>query len=58
MEVVVIESAPPFHPRGYTPFWGEARVIRGRELEQGRVELLVVRELVGEERAGKASPAR
>ena len=58
LQIVVIESAPPFHPRGYTPHWGEARVIRARDLEPTRVELCVARDLVGEERAGKGSPAR
>jgi len=54
-EIVVVRSAPPFHPRGYTPFWGEERVVRVRELEGGRVELCVARELIGEERAGKGA---
>lgn len=56
-QIVVIESAPPFHPRGYTPFWGEPRVVRARALED-HLELLVARELVGEERAGKSPAAR
>jgi len=54
-EIVVVRSAPPFHPRGYTPFWGEERVVRVREFEDGRVEVCVARELLGEERAGKGA---
>jgi hypothetical protein len=57
VQIVVIESAPPFHPRGYTPFWGEPRVVRARAFENS-LELLVARELVGEERAGKSPAAR
>ena len=49
-EPVVVQSAPPILPRGYTPHWGEERVMRVRALAQGQVELLVGRELVGEER--------
>jgi len=56
-EIVIVRSAPPFHPRGYTPFWGEERVVRVRELEDGRVELCVARELLGEERAGTRAPS-
>ncbi len=58
VQIVVIESAPPFFARGYTPFWGAWRVVRARELEGEGVELLVARELVGEERAGKAASSR
>jgi len=54
-EIVVVRSAPPFHPRGYTPFWGEERVVRVRELESGGLEVCVARELLGEERAEKGA---
>ena len=48
-EVSVIETAPPFTPRHYTPIWGQWRVLRSCESE-GRVELLVARELLREEK--------
>jgi len=54
-EFLVARTAPPFHPRGYTPFWGAERVVRVRELGENRVELCVARELIGEERAGKGA---
>lgn len=50
-EVLIVRTAPPFTPRGYTPLWGEERVARARQLDEKRVELLTVCELVGEERA-------
>ncbi|BCM89821.1 hypothetical protein IAD21_01669 [Abditibacteriota bacterium] len=50
-ELVVIQTAPPFLPRGYTPHWGEERVLRVRALSEGKIEILVAHELVGEERA-------
>lgn len=49
-EVVVVSTAPPYLARGYTPHWGEQRVLRIRELPEGKIELLVASELVGEER--------
>ncbi len=64
-EPVVVRSAPPFFPRGYTAHFGLERVVRARTLLDGKTELLVSRELVGEERAsndkgagGKESAAR
>jgi len=50
-EPVVIQSAPPFFPRGYTAHFGEFRVVRARQLTDGKLELLVARELLSEERA-------
>lgn len=50
-EIVVVQTAPPFLARGYTPHWGEERVLRIRELPEGKIELLVASELVGEERS-------
>ena len=50
-EPIVIESAPPFFPRGYTAHFGVERVVRVRTSETGKFELLVARELLGEERA-------
>ena len=50
-EVVLVSTAPPFTARGYTPHWGEERVLRARKLPDGKIELLVAKELVGEERA-------
>lgn len=49
-EAVVVRSGPPFLARGYTPHWGQERVVRVRALSEGKVEILVARELVGEER--------
>ncbi len=65
-ELVVVTSGPPFLARGYTPHWCGERVVRVRALSEGKIELLVARELVGEERvalidkraAGKDSPKR
>ena len=64
-EPIVVSSAPPFFPRGYTAHFGVERVVRVRALADGKTELLVSRELVGEERAsndksagGKESAAR
>ena len=50
-EPTVMESAPPFFPRGYTAHFGEPRVVRARELPDGKTELLVARELLSETRA-------
>ena len=50
-EPTVISSAPPFFPRGYTAHFGLERVVRVRELPDGKLELLVARELLSEERA-------
>lgn len=49
-EPVVVQSGPPFLARGYTPHWGQERVVRVRSLSEGQIELLVAPELVGEER--------
>ncbi|RYX82265.1 hypothetical protein EON83_20605 [bacterium] len=65
-ELVVVATEPPFLARGYTPHWGEERVVRVRALSEGKIEVLVARELVGEERvvmndkrrAGKDAPKR
>ena len=43
----IIETAPPFAPRHYTPQWGEWRVIREREIE-GATQIVVARELLKE----------
>ena len=47
-ELEIIETAPPREPRHYTPVWGEWRVIRERELENGALQLTVARELLKE----------
>lgn len=49
-EPVVVHSAPPFFPRGYTAHFGRERVVRARSLADGKIELLVARELISEER--------
>lgn len=47
-KAIVLETAPPFAPKGRVPVWGEARVVRVRETADA-TELLVARELLGEE---------
>ena len=47
---IIIETAPPFAPKNRVPVWGEPRVLRVREGENG-VELLVARELLREDSA-------
>lgn len=51
----ITETEPPFLAKGYTPQWGELRVVRARATvgEEGLTtwQLLVTRELVGETRA-------
>ena len=49
-ETRIIETAPPFAPRHYTPIWGELRILRARETADGVLELLVARELLREEK--------
>ena len=44
----IVETAPPFAPRYYTPVWGEWRVVRERELETGALQIVVARELLKE----------
>ncbi len=51
---LIIETAPPFVSKTRIPVWGEKRVVRATKNE-GRLELLVARELLGEEK-GLASP--
>ena len=46
----LIETAPPFPSKTRIPIWGEARVLRVLERD-GMFELLVARELLGEEKA-------
>ena len=52
-EIQVFESEPPFLAKGYTPVWGEWRVLRARRRE-GVLELTVARELLGEVRVARA----
>ena len=52
-EIQVLETAPPFLAKGYTPEWGEWRVLRARHRE-GVLEFTVARELLGEIRAARA----
>ncbi len=49
----IIETAPPFVSKTRVPVWGELRVLRATQNE-GRIQLLVARELLGEE---KVSPS-
>ena len=49
-EVRIVETAPPFVPRGYVPIWGQKRVVRLRELPDGALEIVVARELLREEK--------
>lgn len=51
----IIETAPPFAPRHYTPEWGHWRVIRERERADGIMEIVVARELLREIREPKPS---
>ena len=44
----IVETAPPREPRHYTPEWGDWRVVRERELENGALQLTVARELLKE----------
>lgn len=53
-ELEIIETAPPFAPRHYTPEWGQWRVIRERALDNGTLQLVVARELLREIREPKA----
>lgn len=52
--IEVVETAPPWEPRHYTPIWGEWRVVRTRERTDGQLELLVARELLREDRGPQA----
>lgn len=45
----IIETAPPFPSKTRIPIWGEPRVLRVVEREGG-LELLVARELLGEDK--------
>ena len=47
-ELEIIETAPPREPRHYTPEWGDWRVVRERETENGALQLTVARELLKE----------
>ena len=47
-ELEIVETAPPREPRHYTPEWGDWRVVRERELENGVLQLTVARELLKE----------
>lgn len=47
-EIEIVETAPPREPRHYTPEWGDWRVVRERELENGALQLTVARELLKE----------
>ena len=47
-ELEIIETAPPRAPRHYTPVWGVWRVVRERELPDGKLQLTVARELLQE----------
>ena len=49
-ELEIIETMPPREPRHYTPEWGDWRVVRERELENGALQLTVARELLKEHR--------
>ncbi len=50
-ELEIIETAPPRAPRHYTPVWGDWRVVRERELPDGKLQLTVARELLQELRS-------
>ena len=45
---IVVHTVPPFVSKTRIPIWGEERVVRATTT-QGRLELLVARELLGEE---------
>ena len=47
-ELEIVETAPPREPRHYTPVWGAWRVVRERELADGKLQLTVARELLQE----------
>ena len=47
-ELEIIETAPPREPRHYTPVWGDWRVVRERDLPDGKLQLTVARELLQE----------
>ncbi len=46
---IVVDTAPPFVSKTRIPIWGEERVLRATRKE-GRLELLVARELLGEDK--------
>lgn len=50
-ELEIIETAPPREPRHYTPVWGDWRVVRERDLPDGKLQLTVARELLQELRS-------
>ena len=49
-EIQVLETSPPFLAKGYTPIWGEWRVLRAH-LGPNTIKLYVARELLSEVRA-------
>ena len=57
-ELEIVETAPPREPRHYTPEWGDWRVVRERELENGVLQLTVARELLKEHRHESSGKSR
>ena len=57
-ELEIIETAPPREPRHYTPVWGDWRVVRERELPDGKLQLTVARELLQELRSETSPKTR
>ena len=57
-ELEIIETAPPREPRHYTPVWGDWRVVRERELVDGKLQLTVARELLQEVRGETPGKSR
>ena len=57
-ELEIVETAPPREPRHYTPVWGDWRVVRERELENGKLQLTVARELLQELRDETSNKSR
>ncbi len=57
-ELEIIETAPPREPRHYTPVWGDWRVVRERDLPDGKLQLTVARELLQELRGETSGQIR
>ncbi len=57
-ELEIIETVPPREPRHYTPVWGAWRVVRERDLPDGRLQLTVARELLQELRGETLGQSR
>ena len=57
-ELEIVETAPPREPRHYAPVWGDWRVVRERDLPDGKLQLTVARELLQEIRSETPDKSR